>query len=292
MGIVVGIGEVLWDMLPQGSMLGGAPANFAYHINALGGQGCLISRVGGDLLGEQALEVMTIRGLETDYVDLDPEHSTGTVVVELDDKGTASYVFPPDVAWDFLEPGEASMDIALKSTAICFGTLAQRSPVSRRFIRAFLLAAPPDALRVFDVNLRGDFYSQKIIEESMELVNVLKVSDDELLILSRMLTLKGDDREKLSALVGRYELRLAALTRGARGSLLVTADDWDDHPGSSVYVEDTIGAGDSFTAALTLGLLAGWDLESINERANVVAAAVCAQAGGMPTLRENLRIIP
>lgn len=288
MGIVIGLGEILWDVLPEGRKLGGAPANFAYHVNALGGRGVPVSRVGDDDLGHEALSLLRRRGLDVSHVTLDPDHPTGTVIAELDDEGKASYVFPPDVAWDYLEIAEDTVRLAPEVDAVCFGSLAQRSQASRKAMHDFLDFLPNDSLKVFDINLRGDFYTREVMAESLELANVLKVSDEELPVLADAFGLKGDDAKVLEALAELFSLQLCALTRGSSGSLLLRRDGRHDHPGEAATVVDTIGAGDSFTAAMVLGMLAGWPLGKINERANLVAAAVCAQAGAMVEVPREL----
>ena len=295
----VGLGEVLWDVLEgagEGAgggdrTLGGAPANFAFHVNGLGGAGVPVSRVGRDDLGREAVDLLRANGLDTACVTVDPQHATGTVLAQLDGRGQATYVFPPDVAWDFLELNRAARDLAKRADAVSFGTLAQRSEVSRAAIHEFLRAVPAACLKVFDVNLRQDFYSRDILEQSLDAAHVLKVSDTELPVLAGMFGASGDDRSVLEAFVSRFGLKLAALTRGAAGSLLVAPGEASEHAGLRVEVVDTIGAGDAFGAALTLGLLAGWDLDRVNARANEVAARVCAQQGAMVEAPVGLRII-
>ena len=288
---VVGLGEILWDVLPEGRKLGGAPANFAFHVNSLGGSSLVVSRVGEDGLGDEALAILQDNGLDVSCVTRDPEHPTGTVEARLDAEGVATYVFPDDVAWDFLELNQEARSAAAGVNAVCFGSLAQRSPVSKAAIQAFLRLVPTDSLKVFDVNLRQNFFNKQTLENSLNLANVLKVSDTELPVLGRIFSLSGTDEEVLRGLLERFELRAAGLTRGPDGSLLVSPDQVSDHPGIRAKVKDTIGAGDSFGAAMTLGLLAGWDLDRINERANQVAAFVCGQVGGMAGVGKSLRIL-
>ena len=287
----VGIGEILWDVLPGGRKLGGAPANFAFHVNGLGGRGLIVSRLGQDAWGDEALQVLGANGLNLCCVTRDPQHPTGTVEARLDEAGVATYVFPDNVAWDFLELNPAAFQVAQRAQAVCFGTLAQRSAISRAAVHQFLRATPRAALRVFDVNLRGDMYSREVLESSLDLADALKVSDAELPVLARIFGLPEGDQERLAALVERYGLRLAALTRGGQGSLLATPGAVSDHPGFRVEVADTIGAGDAFGAAMTLGFLAGWDLDAVNVRANEVAAFVCTRPGAMQAADRELRIL-
>ncbi|MCJ2165712.1 MULTISPECIES: carbohydrate kinase [unclassified Pseudodesulfovibrio] len=285
--LAVGLGEILWDVLPDTRLLGGAPANFAYHINALGGVGVPVSRVGDDDLGREALSLLVDYGLNVDAVSLDRAHPTGTVNASIDADGVATYAFPDNVAWDFLTLDEAALTLAAKADAVCFGSLAQRSAVSRQAVHQFLHAAP-NALKVYDINLRQNFFTSEIITSSLDLADVLKINEDELATVTAMFSLPRNDRAALNALMKKHGLKLAVLTRGHRGSLLLSPDDMSDLPGHPVEVKDTIGAGDSFTAALVLGLLLGWPLEAINRRAAAVAAHVCGQAGAMPTMPETL----
>lgn len=287
--LAIGIGEILWDVLPDARLLGGAPANFAYHVNALGGAGIPVSRVGNDALGVEALSILATSGLNIDAVSVDPAHPTGTVDARINVDGVATYVFPDDVAWDFITLDENARSLAARADAICFGTLAQRSRVSRAAIHDFLRAAP-GALKVYDINLRQNFYSPAIITASLELADVLKINDDELAILIDMLSLPQGEQDALKTLMDRHGLTLCVLTRGDKGSLILSSDAISDLPGQSVEVADTIGAGDSFTAAMTMGYLSGWTLDEINRHAAKVAAYVCGQAGAMPAMPEGLRI--
>ena len=284
----LGVGEILWDVLPDGRHLGGAPANFAYHVNALGGTGIPVSRVGNDDLGCETLAALSDKGVAVEHVATDPAHPTGTVLAELDADGVAAYTFPDDVAWDFLAPDDAALDLAARADAICFGTLAQRSPVSRKGVRRLLRAAP-DALKIYDINLRQDFYDAGTIRASLGLADVLKLNDGELAVLTAMFCLPEDARSALDVLVRRYDLRLAALTRGSRGSLLAAPGGSSDLAGSPVEIVDTIGAGDAFTAAMALAFLGGAALDEVNRYAAEVAAAVCTRQGGMPELDRSLR---
>ncbi|MBG0791521.1 MAG: carbohydrate kinase [Desulfovibrionaceae bacterium] len=287
--LAIGLGEILWDVLPDARTLGGAPANFAYHMNALGGAGIPVSRVGDDDLGREALSILATNGLIIDAVSVDPIHPTGTVGARIDQAGAATYVFPDNVAWDFITLTDAALALAARADAVCFGTLAQRSPVSRQAIRDFLRAVP-NALKVFDINLRQDFHTPAVIAESLALADVLKINDDELAAVTGMFSLPGGEREALRALMDRHGLALCVLTRGDKGSLLLSPDGESDLPGTPVRVADTIGAGDSFTAALTLARLSGRSLDETNRYAARVAAHVCGRPGGMPVMPDELRL--
>lgn len=285
---IVGIGEVLWDLLPTGPRPGGAPANFTFHARSLGARATLVSRIGDDDLGHKLLRRLKDLGMTTECVALDSVHPTGTVSVELEN-GQPRYVIHKDVAWDFLEGNSDAVAAVRGADAVCFGTLAQRNEVSRKSIQQLLEATRPGALRVCDVNLRQNFYTRELIADSLARANVLKLNDAELPVLSELFLLKGDTRQQLAALARQFELRLIALTRGAQGSVLFDGSTWSEHPGTEVKLEDTIGAGDSFTAATVLGFLSQWPLDRINSFANEVAAFVCSQPGATPSLPEHFR---
>lgn len=286
---IVGIGEVLWDKLPAGRQLGGAPANFTYHATALGTDTRLISRVGNDDLGRETLERLTKLGVPTECVEVDQQLPTGSVSVEVTADGQPHYQIHENVAWDAIRGEVAARHAVAAADAVCFGSLAQRSELSRSTILSLVSATPVTTLRIFDINLRQHYYTRSIIEKSLALANVLKVNDAELPRLAEMFSLTGDTRSQIQQLAERHSLRAIAYTRGGGGSLLFAEGRWSDHPGIATTVVDTIGAGDSFTAAMTLGLLAGWDLDRINDHANRVAAFVCARAGATPVLPAELR---
>jgi len=288
---VIGIGELLWDLLPSGKVRGGAPGNFAYQTYALGAESSLITRVGNDPLGGELLDELRALSLPTETVQIDASAPTGTVTVELSADGQPRFTIHEGVAWDRIAATGTALKQVAAADIVCFGSLAQRHEVSRTTIQTLVAATPPTALRIFDINLRQNFYSREIIEQSLALANVLKLNDGELPIVAGMLGLKGTTKEQLKALEQRYELRLVALTRGARGSLLYSAGQWSDHPGLPVVVKDTVGAGDAFTAATALGLHRHLELGEINQRANELACYVCSCDGATPRLPEHLRKI-
>lgn len=287
---VAGIGELLWDVLGDSEELGGAPVNFAFHANSLGARGYAVSTVGDDRRGDAALAHLVKRNMVTDYITVLTNVATGYVVAEVDEDGVASYTFPDDVAWDRLTLGPAAMALAGTIDAVCFGSLGQRSPAARRAITSFLEATPVDCLKVFDMNLRQHFYSREILHRSLAAADIVKLNDDELAVLQEIDQLHGDETSLLQQLTSTYMLQLAVLTRGGQGSLLVAPEEISDHPGYPADIVDTIGAGDSFTAAVVLGLLRGDSLQTINIQANRVAAFVCSQPGGMPELPDSLGI--
>jgi fructokinase len=285
---IVGFGEVLWDLLPGGRQIGGAPANFTCHARALGAEARLISRVGNDDLGHEIIARLNALGVGTEAIVIDALHPTSTVSVELD-AGQPRYVIHENVAWDFIEATPRALAAVADADAVCFGTLAQRSEPSRSTIISLVSAAPPPALRILDVNLRQNYFSSRLVNESLAFANVLKLNDAELPQLAAWFDLSGDVRSQIRQLAERYRLRVVACTRGERGGLLYSEGRWSEHAGLPANVVDTVGAGDSFTAVLTLGLLAGWELDHINETANVVAAFVCSQPGATPPLPPHLR---
>lgn len=286
---LAGIGELLWDLLLDGPKLGGAPANFAYQARALGAQSRVISRVGDDALGREAFARLAALGMPTDCLEVDGNAPTGTAAVELGADGQPHFIIHQDVAWDRLQGESASRQAVAAADAVCFGTLAQRSPASATTVRALVAASPPAALRIFDINLRQQYFSRAVIEESLALANVLKVNETELPILAKMFGLVGDAAQQIAAIADRYQLRAVAYTCGMSGSLLLAGGRYSSHTGIPTQVADTVGAGDAFTAAMALGMLADWDLDLINQRANEVASYVASCAGATPQLPEQLR---
>lgn len=285
---IVGLGEVLWDLLPAGTQLGGAPANFAYHAHALGAQAHVITRAGNDDYGREIMRRFYAMGLPDAGVQIDETAPTGTAKVVLSGNGLAHFIIQQNVAWDCIAATGEALAIAGAAHAICFGSLAQRCEPSRHAIQQLVAAVPADALRVFDINLRQQFYSRGVIEKSLHLATALKLNDDELPTVAAMLSLTGPPEKQIELLSQTFGLRLIALTRGANGSLLYQKDKndarWSDCPSRPVKVVDTVGAGDSFTAALVLGLLSKMDLDEINNIANEVARYVCSQSGATPIL--------
>jgi fructokinase len=330
--LVVGLGEVLWDLLPEGAQLGGAPANFAYHAAALGARAVVAGAVGDDDLGRELVARLRAAGcavaerdqtggsagganavLDISYLAIDPAHPTGTVTVALDGDGKPHYTIHEGVAWDYIPASERLMALAARADAVCFGSLAQRMPVSRATIERFLGATRPDCLRVFDINLRQHYYSEEVLRASLDQADVLKINDEELPALLQMVapyavmdpSLYSDpdfarsprgvairQANDVRELCAKFRLRAVALTRGANGCILKVAeeDEVADEPGiAPARVADTVGAGDAFTAALVTGLLAGRDARAIATHANRLASYVCSQHGAMPPVPEDLR---
>lgn len=287
--VVVGLGEVLWDVFPDGAHFGGAPANVAFHAAAMGAQAWIVSRVGADDLGRRAMKVMHDHGVGTDYIQRADHRPTGTVQVEVDGQGQPRYRIAEGVAWDELAWSDALPALASRADAVCFGTLAQRSGRTRETIDRFLEHTRRGCLRVLDVNLRGRFYDDQRIRHSLGMANVLKLSDEEMPVVAAACGWGGDEREVLHRLLDRYALRLVALTRGARGARLLAGDEACDVSADPVEVCDTVGAGDAFTAALVLGFLDGRRLEAIGRACCRVAGYVCTQAGAVPALPDDLK---
>jgi fructokinase len=274
---ILALGEVLWDVFPDGPRFGGAPANFACACAELGGDGVrvlLASAVGDDDLGKQAKARLRERGVDMSLIATRPE-PTGQVSVNLDGEGRASYQFIDNPAWDHLELSPQLLDAAMQADVIYFGTLAQRAEASRNVLRSALHATRPDSLRIFDINLRPPYWTEEIVRESLTFANVVKLNDEE-----------------LPQLAGLFPLnKLTALTRGANGSVLTAPDgSTNDFPGEMVSVVDTVGAGDAFTAALALGLSHQIPLEKLHRWASRVAAFVCTQPGGTPVFPKQLQL--
>lgn len=284
---VAGIGELLWDVFPNHKRLGGAPANFSCHTQQLGARAFPVSCVGTDRLGEELINQLVKLGVSSEFVKESAGHSTGIVDVVLK-AGKPTYEIHEDVAWDHIPFSDDIRELAKRLDAVCFGSLCQRSSVSKTTIHSFLREMREDSLKIFDVNLRQSFYSKELIEASLERANVLKLSDEELPVLAELFGLSGDANEQLQQLVNRFELRLAAYTRGPDGSLLLGPQESDDYPGIETPVLDTVGAGDSFTATLCMGLLEEKPLSKVNQFANEVAAFVCSQMGATPKLPANM----
>ena len=277
--VIVGIGEILWDMLPSGKALGGAPANFAYHAGRLGAEGWTVSAVGDDALGHEIMDLVSEKKLHTLIAVTDKP--TGTVQVELDAAGVPSYNIMEDVAWDNI-PFTAQMeDLAKRADAVCFGSLVQRM-ASRDSVLRFVKAMRADALKVFDINLRQHYYSKEVIEESLRLSDILKINDEEIRTVSDMFGLGADDAAACRALISAYGLKLVILTKGAAGSEVITPDEVIPQSVGHVDVVDTVGAGDAFTAAFTVAYLRGDSLADAQRLATETASYVCSRKGAMP----------
>ena len=287
--LVIGLGELLWDLLPGGRELGGAPANFAYWSAVLGERGLVASRVGSDEQGREATDCLARAGVDSSYVQLDSSHPTGTVRVEVSETGQPDFTIDELVAWDFLEWTSEWEDLATTSAAVCFGSVAQRSERSRETIERFLDAASAEALIVFDVNLRQSFHSEEVLARSLKRARVAKLNCSELpVVMNEVGLARGGILESARSLIRAFELELVCLTRADRGSLLVTEVDSVEHDGFKVDVVDTVGSGDAFTAALVHHYLKGSSLETISEAGNRLGSWVASQPGAMPPIDPSL----
>ncbi len=287
--IVVGMGEALWDVLPEGKKIGGAPANFAYHVSQFGLKSCVVSAIGDDALGAEILKNFDEKQL-CHLIDTVP-YPTGTVQVEIDQAGIPQYEIKENVAWDNIPYTAKLESLAENTRAVCFGSLAQRNVVSRSTINRFLDAIPEenDPLIVFDVNLRQGFYNKEILCNSMKRCNILKISDEELVTVSRMFGYPGIDlQDKCWILLGKYNLKMLILTCGINGSYVFTPGNVSFQPTPKVEVADTVGAGDSFTAAFIASILKGKPVDEAHRRAVETSAFVCTQQGAMPLLPEKI----
>lgn len=283
--IVVGMGEALWDVLPEGKKIGGAPANFAYHVSQFGLPSCVVSAIGDDALGKEIIENFTSKGL--DQLIAEVPYPTGTVQVEIDQTGIPLYDIKENVAWDNIPYTEHLDALAKRTKAVCFGSLAQRNVVSRETINHFLDTMPKDddSLIVFDVNLRQGFYNKEILCKSMQNCNILKINDEELITVSRMFGYPGIDlQDKCWILLGKYNLKMLILTCGINGSYVFTPGNVSFQPTPKVEVADTVGAGDCFTAAFIASILKGKSVTEAHSIAVKTSAYVCTQKGAMPIL--------
>ncbi len=284
---VVGLGEMLWDVFPTGPVFGGAPANFACHAAALGADAAMVSSVGTDDLGDRAIAALSERGVDISAVARSSQHPTGTVQVHLSEGGQPDYEITRHVAWDYVPWSPEVETLAGKADAVCFGSLAQRCETTRETIQRFVRTTRPDCLRVFDVNLRQDFFDKEILRESLELANVLKLNDEEAPIVASS-CLGESSGDPIDRLIEAFDLRLVALTLGSKGAVLVAGDKRHEQPAVETQIADTVGAGDSFTAAMILGTLMGQPLAETAARAATVASYVCSQPGATPVLPKSL----
>ena len=288
--LVVGMGEALWDMLPEGRKLGGAPANFAYHVSQFGLDSRVVSAVGDDELGNEILANFAEKQLECQIEKV--AYPTGTVLVTLDEKGVPCYEIKEGVAWDNIPYTPALENLAKQTRAVCFGSLAQRNAVSRETINRFIDEMPQDenVLKIFDINLRQHFYSKELIEASLKKSNVLKINDEELVVVGEMFGFADIDfQDKCWILLAKYNLKMLILTCGTEGSYVFTPGEVSFLETPQVQVADTVGAGDSFTGAFVAAILNGKTVKDAHRLAVDVSAFVCTQNGAMPELSEEIK---
>lgn len=285
--VIVGLGEALWDCLPDGSKLGGAPANFAYHASQFGNDAYAISAIGNDALGDQTLKEFDEKHLK--YVMPRVDYPTGTVQVELDEEGIPTYDIKQNVAWDNIPFTPEIENVAKHCGCVCFGSLAQRNKISRDTIHRFLDTTPMSCLKIFDINLRQNFYTKEIIQESLKACDILKINDEELVTIGRLFGYPGLDIEnKCYLILGKYNLKMLVLTCGTNGSYVFAPGVKSFQPTPKVEVDDTVGAGDSFTGSFASAILAGMPIKDAHKLAVEVSAFVCTQPGAMPKLPESL----
>jgi fructokinase len=285
---IVGIGEALWDMLPEGRKIGGAPANFTFHVSQFGLDAVAVSAVGDDALGEEIRQTFDQKDLQTQLATV--PYPTGTVEVTLDEKGIPQYDICEGVAWDNI-PFTAELEALARNTiAVCFGTLAQRNSVSRQTIEKFIATMPAEGIKICDINLRGTFYTKEVVESSMRACDILKINDEEIVEVCRLLGIEMPTQRMMALrLMERYEVDMLILTCGTEGSYIYCMDGTESFlPTPKVKVADTVGAGDSFTGAFIAALLCGKEVKKAHALAVEVSAYVCTQNGAMPELPEKI----
>ena len=284
---IVGLGEALWDCLPNGSKLGGAPANFAYHTSQFGFEAYAVSALGNDALGDQTVKEFDEKQLR--YIMPRVAYPTGTVQVTLDQQGVPTYDIKQGVAWDNIPFTPEVETLAKRTDCVCFGSLAQRSEVSRTTINRFIDAMPNDSLKIFDINLRQNFYTKEIIQDSLRKCDILKINDEELVTIGRLFNYPGLDMEnKCWLILGKYNQKMLVLTCGTNGSYVFAPAEKSFQPTPHVDVVDTVGAGDSFTGSFAAAILSGMPLADAHRLAVEVSAYVCTQQGAMPRLPQKL----
>ena len=281
---IVGLGEILWDVFPERKVLGGAPANFAYHISQFGFQGHAVSAIGKDLLGKEILASLEKKNLN--YLIEQTDFPTGEVKVKLDNWGVPQYEICEGVAWDNIPFTPAMENLAKQTQVVCFGSLAQRHEVSRNTIHAFLDTMPKDSLKIFDINLRLNYYTKEIVESSLEKADILKINDEEVVKIAQLFDWNAPEKEVCKHLLEKYHLDILILTKGTEGSWVLTPKEESFLPTPKITIADTVGAGDSFTAAFIASHLHGRCLVASHQLAVEVSAYVCQQHGAMPRLAD------
>lgn len=287
--LVVGLGEVLWDMLPEGRKIGGAPVNFAYHAGQFGIDTMAVSAIGNDKLGEDTIAEMN--GKHLNHIFPSVPYPTGSVQVKLDEKGVPAYDIKENVAWDNIPFTNEIESVARSCRAVCFGSLAQRNAVSRNTIRKFIESTPDGCIRIFDINLRQNFYTSNVIHDSLELCNILKINDEEIMLVSRMFNYDSSNIENVCrTIMEDFSLEMVILTCGTKGSYIFTKGGVSFMPTPKVNVADTVGAGDSFTGSFCAAILRGLPVVEAHKKAVEVSAYVCTQNGAMPEIPESMKL--
>lgn len=287
--LIVGLGEVLWDMLPEGRKIGGAPVNFAYHAGQFGIDTMAVSAIGNDKLGEDTIAEMN--GKHLNHIFPSVPYPTGSVQVSLDEKGVPAYDIKENVAWDNIPFTNEIESVARSCRAVCFGSLAQRNAVSRNTIRKFIESTPSGCIRIFDINLRQNFYTSNVIHDSLELCNILKINDEEIMLVSRMFNYDSSNIENVCrTIMEDFSLEMVILTCGTKGSYIFTKGGVSFMPTPKVNVADTVGAGDSFTGSFCAAILRGLPVAEAHKKAVEVSAYVCTQNGAMPEIPESMKL--
>ena len=287
--LVVGLGEVLWDMLPEGRKIGGAPVNFAYHAGQFGIDTMAVSAIGNDKLGEDTIAEMN--GKHLNHIFPSVPYPTGSVQVKLDEKGVPAYDIKENVAWDNIPFTNEIESVARSCRAVCFGSLAQRNAVSRNTIRKFIESTPSGCIRIFDINLRQNFYTSNVIHDSLELCNILKINDEEIMLVSRMFNYDSSNIGNVCrTIMEDFSLEMVILTCGTKGSYIFTKGGVSFMPTPKVNVADTVGAGDSFTGSFCAAILRGLPVAEAHKKAVEVSAYVCTQNGAMPEIPESMKL--
>lgn len=287
--LVVGLGEVLWDMLPEGRKIGGAPVNFAYHAGQFGIDTMAVSAIGNDKLGEDTIAEMN--GKHLNHIFPSVPYPTGSVQVSLDEKGVPAYDIKENVAWDNIPLTNEIESVARNCQAVCFGSLAQRNTVSRNTIRKFIESTPSGCIRIFDINLRQNFYTSNVIRDSLEHCNILKINDEEIMLVSRMFNYDSSNIENVCrTIMEDFSLEMVILTCGTKGSYIFTKGGVSFMPTPKVNVADTVGAGDSFTGSFCAAILRGLPVAEAHKKAVEVSAYVCTQNGAMPEIPESMKL--
>jgi fructokinase len=287
--LVVGLGEVLWDMLPEGRKIGGAPVNFAYHAGQFGIDTMAVSAIGNDKLGEDTIAEMN--GKHLNHIFPSVPYPTGSVQVSLDEKGVPAYDIKENVAWDNIPFTNEIESVARSCRAVCFGSLAQRNAVSRNTIRKFIESTPSGCIRIFDINLRQNFYTSNVIRDSLEHCNILKINDEEIMLVSRMFNYDSSNIENVCrTIMEDFSLEMVILTCGTKGSYIFTKGGVSFMPTPKVNVADTVGAGDSFTGSFCAAILRGLPVAEAHKKAVEVSAYVCTQNGAMPEIPESMKL--
>ncbi|NOX33817.1 MAG: carbohydrate kinase [Deltaproteobacteria bacterium] len=285
---IIGIGEILWDEFAGYKELGGAPSNFAFHAGQLGARGIIISRVGDDLKGNEIRTLLDKKKISY-ILPCDPDHPTGRVSVKTNEKGIPEYIIHEDSSWDFLSFDPSLALSARTADAVCFGTLAQRNPVSGKTIKKFIRATKKTCLKIFDINLRQDYYSKTMIFDLLSYADILKLNHEELIVISKMFLTRKEETACLEELISMFCLDMIVLTKGKNGSRIFVDKNNDSvYKPEAIEIIDSVGAGDSFTAVVALGLLNDFSLDRINKTANLVAAYVCSQKGATPVIPKEI----